>query len=1122
MNEKAVKRFDKATKIISCVFGLVGGLAATYFLVPKRNEVIDLGNEVTAQPIEDTYFAKFVTRLTGSIGNDVSEENAFPALSADFEDFEISWPNNKIAIDGNLKLSIQGLNNLDLSLDVDVDYNGKKVDLGLGFVDKTLYLALMDLRLKQSFVETSEVEESGIVYMLDQFMDNFFNVDNPDGLQIKFDLIKNLDNLLGNIDLSSLTNGTDLKVTETIVGDDVDINLDITMGGDEGAEPTKLGINILMNKDTLGLKKVDLGTIKLGDVEIKGKLNCESEGVRILGLDDPEYPRKRGEFTEIISYSRWMDKIFDLLKTRRIGLDIAADLKMHENNQTNNLGLVNISADLDASELFDLTGFNLDGLINGEDVGSIIKADPSATPELNNILSIFNRFDFNIGIDIGNIVDGEVVDYSNLGVAYYTDEMGHNAGYLSFNEDEDGAVMRAKIDVETINYLIDKIPGLIDSINGSKKSPTKAANEEEAGLFDFVTSSELVTAINEGHYENIIDLIETLKSTEKTIEIVLNLSSLGFGMNSKVCLILDASEDGDSPTKIISIVAENVNIGSLELNAEIYTRPYNEEPLNYVKSISNKYDHVDFVPGVFDQVSSIVNTKQAAVSLDGSILDANKLGFDFDGWFQLDYGNPHGMGSILFNEYKSDSEKISNNHQVDISIDDFDENHAKNNMLFQYSNPLTGDGTPLRGKFTLKTFDDLIDLAMNLIQKQDRRFMKFLDDILNELRASILVTILQSKDYLQLSNSSFIKKIAQNENGDLDIIISKTLVPLDLIDSDIHLRLTFKNDSKNQKCLKGVSVVDLVMGEKTINANINLDDYVAEKANPVDTSKTFMNFSDLGVLLNFGINTMELNVYHLTGLIKVNALSFINLTINADFYIYVNGATTKVYGYMPDLPKPSISGLFCTMNSEFVFEPDHNASDNDIGGYFYILRDEDHLLSIYDKQYYYRTDSKSFLDDILNYLLVSMLGSSDVIANLGDLDIGSSTETNPAYENLFTEKGFQYKEDNGIHTWDIGIDLGMLTSNDSFSNLDVQLTGKEVNGLGYYSNLKAKTKILVIDIDADINLVDPSPLVEDWPANIESRYQRIVGFYNGLSSSNQAKAMAGAKSGGYSCSRGTI
>lgn len=1102
-NKQNVKK--NSLRIGTGVLAFAAGLAATFFLVPNRVNFIKF-DDPEPEEIEETYFSRFVSRITPLISGESDEESedtveAF-GLKADLYEVEINWPNNKIVVGGQINVNIKNIKDLDLTLDLDVNYNGKNIDLGLGYVDSTLYVACKDLKLKTCFVN-DKVANKQFVDMFKKIGTLFFDTENEDGMKIDFQIGEILGGLLGGLDLGSLGSGLAFTVNET--EDETYAYSTISLGIDEN---TNIDILLTIGKETLSLESVNVSPIKIGDVEIKAKLNCETRpDLPVYALDSENYTYKqRGKFVETFNYTSWIDSIFNLLKTRTVGLDISASLV----DANKSYGVVDATIDLDASrfEPLDLVGMVIGPELFGisvveEEEEPVEKSFMRSTSAVSggSVLDTINNFDFNVGLKLANMKkqdDGSLkrVDYSNLDVAYFKDGDGINAGYLTLNEENGNAVMKAKVDVSTINFLIDEIPELIDSL--SPENPD--VEEDEDGLFDFITSSDLINAIHDGQYDAILGMIETLKSTEKTIEIAVNLSSLGFGNNARVNLVLDASTSEENASKVLGIDIEHAMIGELELNATISTRKFNAQSLSRIDDSRDTFDELNFVPGTFAQVEEILDTKQAAFELSGSAFGEDDLGFTFDGWAQLDYGAKNGFGHIDFLEYKYSPTKAQTTHNVDISIDDFDGDHTNNNMYFEYRDQL-------RGRFTLKTFDDIIDVVMKLIESPDTRFTKFLQPILDKIFGSVLVQAIQEQDYLALSQSSLLKSVKQVNGGNsVEIVLSKELL-MDLLPSDLVLRINLKTNDKNEKCLDSIDIVDLNALNKTINVTIKLGEYIAQKANPVDLTKTFLDFSDIAVLLEFGINTTELNYFHLTANVDLkvggNLLKIPLGAIKLDFHVYVNGTVTKVYGKMAESPVPLKSGV-----SEFVFEP-ANTEDDLIGGKFYIRRTEEHLL-LSDEEFYYVCDSDYFLDNILNYLLGGFIGLDSGITNaIGNLDLSSSEETDPQYENIFTSTGFQYTADeaNNKFTWKTGISIEAFLCKDTIAPVEATIIGKKVDGVGYLSQVKAKTTIAsLLPIDATINLVNPDPAVKDWPVSIENSYQEIVAIYDSLSASNQAKA----------------
>lgn len=1110
-NNKPRKWKSKFAKVGVCLLAFIGGLAATYFLVPNRILTIDLGMPDSPEAGPETYFNKFVSKISPLIsGGEVDETFG---LHAEFDEFSVSWPLNELKIKGELNASIVSLKDMDLTLDVDVNYNGKDIDLGIGYVDKTVYLATKDLKLKTCFVNDREANNQ-FVTMFKHLGSLFFDPENEDGLQIDLQIGEVLGSLIGGLDLSSL-GGAGLDISETEDETYAYSNLKIAID-----EETTIALQLVLNKETISLEKVDLGTMKFGDVTIAGRLKCHTDSkLKVYALDDPEYKYKqRGAFVETFHYSSWIDSIFNLLKTRTIGLDLQASLR----DKDKSYGVVDATIDLDASRFKPL---DIIGTVIGPELFGLapVETEPvsksylrSQTVEgedgsINSILETINNFDFNVGLKLANtkVIDEvpTLVDYSNLNIAYFKDSDDTNTGYISLNDDGENAVMKAKVNVSTINYLINAIPELIEDLSEEKPSKlmtrSEFENEPETGLFDFLTSSELIKAIEKGHYEGILDVLEEVKSTEKDIQITLNLSYLGFGEDAKVKLVLDASNEEPETSKVLNLSLQNVEFGKMILDANINTREFNKTSITKIDETRSTYDDLNFVPGTFEQVSQIMNTKQAGVTLDGSVLDEENLGVTFEGWAQLDYGDLNGFGHLTINEYKYAADRHQTPHEIDLSIDNFGNDHSKNEMLFEYRNKL-------RGKVTLKTFDDIIDVVMKLVKEPDTRFTKFIAPILEKIMGSVIVQAITNEDYLSLTQSSLLKSIKQIDQGkSVEIVLSKELL-MDFIPNDLILQLNFKTDAKKQKCIDSIEVKNLGISGKTINAKISLADYVAEKQNPVEISENFLDFSDISVLLEFGINTTELTYYHLTADAKLGLNFFsipgldLNLVrVNLDFHIYVNGEITKVYGIMKDNPIPLKYGF-----SEFVFEPSHDETDK-IGGIFYIYRRENHLLRD-DKEFLYAADSSNFLENILIYLLSGFMGlSSSTASGLGNLDLTSKDEVDPHYEDIFTSTGFVYSADEAKnkYTWKTGISIEALTAKTTIDPIEATITGTKTGGMGYLTQIDATTKIAsAIPITAVIKLDSPNPDVLDWPVDVQNRYAEIIAMYNGLSSDDKANA----------------
>jgi len=1072
----SIKKRSIAARIATFAIIAGGTGFATYTVMPnKKVAVVQKTDQQTNIIDENTYFGKFVKGITNVITSGEESEFKMPGFNATLQDVEVTWPStsglsmNDIKVDGLINGRIRSLQDFDLTVDLAADYNGQTLDLGIGLVDKTIYLAVKDLLIKSSHSNTVQFAET---------IDNlFFNPENPNGLGINFDFGAIVDTLINGFDLSSLSLDG-FSLTETVNNDLVNIDLGIMEG---------ISLKIVVDKETLGLRLLDFGTIKIGDVTIKGKIVCDtSDDLVVYAFDDPNYAGKaRGEFVELINYVGWADRILNLLQTKKVGLALSASLSLDKEDETvSKLCDINASLNVDADGLFDF------GNINLNDTLSNINIQETEEPVEEEGESVLDKVLDNLKFDGSIVVNGKNdEECANMSLAYFD-----RAGYFALNENEENAVMRAKIDVDVVSDIINKVPDLIESISNE----TEEASEDAEGLFDFVTSSALVTAIKDGMYDGILGLIKTIKNTNTTIEIEVSLASLGFGNDAVVKLVLNADEDAvENGNRVLSIAIENAEISTLNLDLELTTMAYSDAKLNAIQANKNKYDDMSFVSGVFDQVSTILDTKSAYAGIEGSVLDSAGLGFTFNGWAQFDYGTKYGFGTATFVEYKTDASKVSATHKVDIDVDNSGNDPENQNMLFEYRDKL-------RGKFTVQTLNDIIDLVKDLIATDDARFTKFIDPIKDMLLTGVLKEVIENEDYLQLAKSTFIKSIAQNSDGScLNVVIDKGVLSLD---NDLTLRINF--DMNNNRSIESIEVLGLALGEKNIYLKISLDEYKENLTTPVSKNETFYNFSDIAVLLEFGINTTELNVYHLVAPLSIVVLDIVPLNIKLDFYIQVDGATTKVYGKIPSIPwltdfaSDDLGSV--SVSSEFVFEPDHNASDNDIGGYFHILRKEDAWLSRNDGSYYYRADSKTFLDNIVEYLLCDMLNfRHSIYEKIGD--IGSSEPVEDSnYEDIFTDRGFTYTHTDTKDTWSMGINLAALTGVSALGDLNLDLNGVEVSGKGYFSTADIELTIAsMIKITGTITLENPNPETTSWPSTTEARYQKIIGLYNNLSQSEK-------------------
>ena len=243
-------------------FGLSAGCA--YFITPNAKKSIELSekqktrHENSTTEVAPDHFMRFVNRLnkdTGIMEENIDEENTYYGFNINFDNFSVAFKKdensleNKLDVSGDIDLKLKTIKDIAFNLDLNVDYNGKDVPLELGFVNKTAYFGLFDLRMKVGSTTVDELfgnkelgveslleqvfiaskAEGGINFDVESYIDDFIN-----------DLIDNkLGGMIANMDLSSLTEsfalhaledgqeGVGLEVNEHEIEGGYKFNLDI-------------------------------------------------------------------------------------------------------------------------------------------------------------------------------------------------------------------------------------------------------------------------------------------------------------------------------------------------------------------------------------------------------------------------------------------------------------------------------------------------------------------------------------------------------------------------------------------------------------------------------------------------------------------------------------------------------------------------------------------------------------------------------------------------------------------------------------------------------------------------------------------------------------------------------
>lgn len=1101
MNKKKLKTILTRTGTGIMVFA--GSLAGAYLITPGKTKKAMLNvPQNTPEEIgqeEPSAFSRFVNKLTADLGileeETPSRNKTYYGMQAEFEELTLSFKKdsnsalNVIRIDGDVDFLMRGLSDINFNLNATVDYNSRTLPLEVGYVDKTMYLGLKDLRMKAGSTTVDELfgnEEEGTTGLIYQYL---MASKEEGGINFNFiqffeETYSNLiGGVLGGVDISNIGEsislskiendeegmGLDVKEKETSEGWDFDITLQIHKMDETTSEMNINDINVVVSVDEdLNLSRVYIPGINIDNFSISGAINIDMvENLEVLAPDNEEYRHYNPAYTyvEVINYRGWLQKLANFLdeENQKFGFDFDLELA----TGTTEIGEIKGSINADFSDLIDLSKYQY-----------VEESSTNPLGRKKNNLAIIDQIKSSVtfGIELGLFGQtGE--EYGNLTIKYADGE-----GYINLNEsiigEQSTSVLKAKIDTETINWLMNELPGMVSSFTGETSSMDS--------LFSFISDSSLVSSINSGDYSAILDLLTTLRNDDDKIELGLDLSSLGLGETAEVNITLDSRVDDNH--KVLNVGVNNLSVGPLEMGVQLNTTGFKDIQIKEEES----YDSLSYLPTVFDQVSGILNTKQAGFAIDASLLDNANTGLRISGEGQFDYGERFGFGDLTIDQYKYENKGVWYSHKIALDVDNRSSDYSANNAYFVYGDPAGDDN--IRGKVTVQSVLDIVDVFKTFLNenKDDPRFTKFIEPILKTLSFGGLADIINSKDYFKLLKNDLVKSMKKTGDN-LDLTISGSMFALE---SDIVIRVILKDNK-----IDSLNVVDLGLSGKKLNLSITLKDFDENKESPIDSSKSYIDFSSISVLLKFGINTTKNNYYHLTADIDLNALLVINVDFHLDVSIVVKDEYVKIYGVIEDGKLSSIAQDYApivtkSVKCEFTFETysddDPNKVDG-VGGYFHFKTTKDVAL-VGKTIKHYKTTSKNLLDgdNLLTYLLNDFLMfRSDITDKIGNIDLSSSSEKAPGeYTKALTSTGFTYNESK--KTWNIGINLGALTGINALKSLELTIKGSQYENLSELdARLEVTALFATITVDATIKLDNPNPSILDWTTATENSFKAI-------------------------------
>jgi len=627
---------------------------------------------------------------------------------------------------------------------------------------------------------------------------------------------------------------------------------------------------------------------------------------------------------------------------------------------------------------------------------------------------------------------------------------------------KDGVVYAAYNDAFKVKMTTSVMDALIAKIKADFPTQDVASTNT---LFSFITESTVMKALAKGKYEAVVNMLDSITTANNQIIVNVSLKDLGLGDAAKVVVTLDGNSTAASLAKI---AISGVELSDYDMAATFSLSSYTKPTL-----VETDYQTLDKLPNIYDQVYAIAQDTKVGATLTGSVMGydsttkkATTSGVTFDGSTEFDANQDltkdasgkSGTGSLALKQMKNGA--LYQEHDIGIDV------RGTDKMLFRYTSSASSKQDYLNGKFTIDTLNDVIGLVKKLMASTDKRYTKFFD-ALKETTATTVVGEIMAKDYETLLRNKILTKLDVYAD-EINLVIDKKLLGST---TDIAVSIALDSASK----VSSFTITDFAISGQMINATIALAAYDAGKLATLPDNVTYMDFSQIEVLMQFGITTSELNYFHITATAGVNIGSLIAVNPTLDFYISVDGETVKVVGYIHKIPliwEVNGSHLLAvggTREVTFYYQT----------GYCYISGSDNYPGTLLDETDHVKVKDTYFAKNILHYLCNNILELSPSIQSQIDTS-SSSTSSDPIkFEDVL--KSFTYDNASGTTpTWDLTLDAGVLANDSKLKDLVLKIKGTDSNASdgvldGYLTHLDVTfnmTAIVNITITLSADLVN--------------------------------------------------
>ncbi len=492
----------------------------------------------------------------------------------------------------------------------------------------------------------------------------------------------------------------------------------------------------------------------------------------------------------------------------------------------------------------------------------------------------------------------------------------------------------------------------------------------------------------------------------------------------------------------------------------------------------DSYTSVDPVLSIVEGIDKLLDDTRFRIEFDATI---DKLNSDeditFNGGLQFDIANNLGYGELDI----VDGAGYRHNIKLDVP--------AQDRFVFKYNDTLCG-------KFETQTIIDMYELAKDLIENPDEHFFELFGAMLNTSMEMPVIDAITEHDYGSIFATEIVKDLIVTDDY-LEATVALDLLGME--DKFITFRINYSNYTLESMSISGIELD---------GANLSVNFYLYEfddslEATRLDPYEEYIDFSQIKVLLELGVNTSKFEYYHLSGEVALSLGSLINKNIPIDMKIRNNKGTVEVaveFSSIPIILAVNTNGdLFSTSSRKaslyysndllYVNRVDKGMGHiNNAGSRIWTLKE------VCTPSY--------FLDNILEIFVIDILGVSEGMMNtIGSLAKNENHTIH--YEKIL--KNFIYNEASSYFYFDI--DIADLAGSNSLKSLTLKVHTAN-NELKKVEIDLSISVLITIKVGLDITLVDREKDLND--GNRLTALENFVTSCNGLSINEKHVSMAKA------------